>query len=80
MSILTSIQNFIRTEVLGIEENDTHVNSGKKKPVSGAVIKCKNLDENVDTVKFTNKRVDKKFVNNVENNVSAKQKKNEFGK
>lgn len=53
MSFLSEIKNFITTDLLGIKSSDTQKSADKKTKVNTPVIQCKNVEENVDSVKIS---------------------------
>ena len=57
MGIFTRVKNFIKTEVLGVT-NDTKVKPAQKSTKSAkpnAVVECKNVGKNEDTIVINNK-------------------------
>ena len=57
MGIFTRVKNFIKTEVLGVT-NDTKVKPAQnptKSAKPNAIVECKNVGKNEDTVVINNK-------------------------
>ena len=58
MGIFSTVKNFIKTEVLGVTD-DTQVKPAQKSTKSAkpnAVVECKNVGKNEDTVVINNKQ------------------------
>ena len=63
MGILSTVKNFIEKDILGVN-NDTSIKSAskvKKAEKPNAVVECKNIGKNEDTLIINNKALAKKF-------------------
>ena len=63
MGILSTVKNFIEKDILGVN-NDTSIKSAsivKKAEKPNAVVECKNIGKNEDTLTINNKALAKKF-------------------
>lgn len=69
MSILSNVKNFIKTEILGIQETDTKTKNAQKKQNNEAIIHCK-TEAPTDKIVIKNKS-DKKY-NKVSTGMSQK--------